>query len=126
MILLIMIYYYKGILSINDIQTLLNPITEKYFQTAGEINLGSIYEEIFRLEEDKVADLQEDIIKKFSMSEKTFQEASGEDQEVLQLFSFICMLSYDVYVKKLLIEKMIDSFRDATTVEEKNVKDSKK
>lgn len=35
------------------------------------------------------------------------------------------MLSYDVYVKKLLIEKMIDSFRDATTVEEKNVKDSK-
>ena len=109
MILLIMIYYYKGILSINDIQTLLNPITEKYFQTAGEINLGSIYEEIFRLEEDKVADLQEDIIKKFSMSEKTFQEASGEDQEVLQLFSFICMLSYDVYVKKLLIEKMIDS-----------------
>ena len=50
MILLIMIYYYKGILSINDIQTLLNPITEKYFQTAGEINLGSIYEEIFRLE----------------------------------------------------------------------------
>lgn len=54
MILLIMIYYYKGILSINDIQTLLNPITEKYFQTAGEINLGSIYEEIFRLEEDKV------------------------------------------------------------------------
>lgn len=126
MILLIMIYYYKGILSINDIQTLLNPITEKYFQTASEINLGSIYEEIFRLEEDKVADLQEDIIKKFSMSEKTFQEASGEDQEVLQLFSFICMLSYDVYVKKLLIEKMIDSFRDATTVEEKNVKDSKK
>lgn len=126
MILLIMIYYYKGILSINDIQTLLNPITEKYFQTAGEINLGSIYEEIFRLEEDKVADLQEDIIKKFSMSEKTFQEAAGEDQEVLQLFSFICMLSYDVYVKKLLIEKMIDSFRDATTMEEKNVKDSKK
>lgn len=126
MILLIMIYYYKGILSISDIQTLLNPITEKYFQTAGEINLGSIYEEIFRLEEDKVADLQEDIIKKFSMSEKTFQEASGEDQEVLQLFSFICMLSYDVYVKKLLIEKMIDSFQDVTTVEEKNVKDSKK
>ena len=73
-----------------------------------------------------MADLQEDIIKKFSMSEKTFQEASEEDQEVLQLFSFICMLSYDVYVKKLLIEKMIDSFRDATTVEEKNVKDSKK
>ena len=31
-LLLIFIYYFKGILSFNDIQTLLNPITEKYFQ----------------------------------------------------------------------------------------------
>ena len=29
---------------------------------------------------------------------------------MLQLFSFICMLSFDAYVKKLLIEKMIDGF----------------
>ena len=28
--------------------------------------------------------------------------------ELLRTFSFICMLSYDVYVKKALIEKMID------------------
>ena len=31
-----------------------------------------------------------------------------KDQEFLQLFSFICMLSFDVYVKKQLIEKLID------------------
>lgn len=89
MILLIMIYYYKGILSINDIQTLLNPITEKYFQTAGEINLGSIYEEIFRLEEDKVADLQEDIIKKFSMSEKHFRKHPGKTRRCCSFFLYL-------------------------------------
>ena len=28
--------------------------------------------------------------------------------EFLRKFSFICMLSFDVYVKKLIIEKMVD------------------
>ena len=32
-LVLIFIYYYKGILSINDIQTLLQPITMQFFQT---------------------------------------------------------------------------------------------
>lgn len=113
MILLIFIYYYKGILSINDIQTLLRPITERYFHTGGELDLGAVYEEVFSLEGEEVSSLQEDIVKKFETSQKTFKEAPEEDREILQMFSFICMLSYDVYVKKLLIEKMVDSFGTA-------------
>ena len=109
-LLLIFIYYFKGILSISDIQILLKPITEKYFHTSKEMDLGAIYEEVFSLEKDAIADLQENIIKKFDLSHNTFKDAPEEDREMLQLFSFISMLSYDVYVKKLLIEKMIDSF----------------
>lgn len=109
-LVLIFIYYFKGILSISDIQKLLKPITEKYFQTSKDLNLGGIYEEVFSLEKGAIADLQENIIKKFDLSQSTFQDAPEEDREMLQLFSFISMLSYDVYVKKLLIEKMIDSF----------------
>ncbi|MCM1127318.1 MAG: DUF1836 domain-containing protein [Lachnospiraceae bacterium] len=119
MILLIFIYYYKGILSINDIQTLLKPITEHYFQTSGELDLGAVYEEVFRLEEEEVSSLKEDIVKKFEASKETFLESPEEDKEILQMFSFICMLSYDVYVKKLLIEKMVDSFGTAVAEEEK-------
>ena len=33
-----------------------------------------------------------------------------EDREMLQLFAFICSLSFDVYIKKQIIEKVIDSF----------------
>lgn len=117
LILLIFIYYYKGILSINDIQILLKPLTEKYFQTNGDLNLGSIYEEVFSLEKAEVEDLKEDILKKFSTSKETFKDAPEEDREILQLFSFISMLSYDVYVKRLLIEKMVDGFKTATTSE---------
>ena len=119
MILLIFIYYYKGILSINDIQTLLKPLTERYFKTSGEPNLGMIYEEVFGLEKEEVSSLSEDIVKKFSASQETFQDVPKEDQEILQMFSFICMLSYDVYVKKLLIVKMVDSFSSVTAKEEK-------
>ena len=32
----------------------------------------------------------------------------GEDQEKLKLFAFICSLSFDVYLKKMMIEKIID------------------
>ena len=35
-----------------------------------------------------------------------------EDREALQLFSFICSLAFDVYVKKLLMEKLIDQLPD--------------
>lgn len=118
-LLLIFIYYYKGILSINDIQTLLKPISGRYFQTNKEITLETIYEEVFSLEKNQVDVLKDDILQKFEASQDTFKEAGKEEQEILQLFSFICMLSFDVYVKKLLIEKMIDSFGSAASECEK-------
>ena len=39
----------------------------------------------------------------------SFTEAPEEDRAYLQLFSLICSLSFDVYVKKMIIEKLIDS-----------------
>lgn len=107
-LLLIFIYYYKGILSINDIQTLLNPITDQYFQQDKEMNLEAIYQEVFSLEKEQVELLKQDVIEKFKRSEETFQEVPEEEAEFLRKFSFICLLSFDVYVKKLIIEKMVD------------------
>lgn len=49
---------------------------------------------------------------KFRIAQNTFEDAPAEDRDFLKFFSFICMLSFDVYVKKLLIEKMIDGFTD--------------
>ena len=50
LLMLTFIYYFKNILSISDIQVLLGPLTEKYFNKDGEMNLTEIYEEIMRLE----------------------------------------------------------------------------
>ena len=44
---LIFIYYFKNILSISDIQSILNPITDKYFGKDGSYSLEDIYREVF-------------------------------------------------------------------------------
>lgn len=124
-LMLIFIYYYKGILSINDIQTLLSPISEKYFQAKEGLNLSDIYEEIFGLEKHQVDALKKDILDKFEVSRNTFTDAPEEDQEFLQLFSFIGLLSFDVYIKKLLIEKMVDTFGNAASSDTGKGKDKK-
>ena len=43
------------------------------------------------------------------MSQKVFTDAPEETKDEMQLFSFISLLSYDVYVKKLIIEKLLDN-----------------
>ena len=53
--------------------------------------------------------LKEDILDKFQRAKNTLTDAEEGDREYLQLFSLICSLRFDVYVKKMIIEKLIDS-----------------
>ena len=109
MLLLIFIYYFKSILSISDIQSILNPITDRYFgKGSSEMSLEDIYKEVFGLEHQETLNIMKDLAKKFNTSMKTFEGMEGEDAELLRTFSFICMLSYDVYLKKTIIERIVD------------------
>lgn len=108
-LLLIYIYYYKGLLSINDIQSLLEPLTERYFHTDEPLNMQSIYEEVFSLEKSQVEKMKADVMESYQKASETFADAPDEEQQFLHIFSFICLLSFDVYVKKQVIEKLIDS-----------------
>lgn len=108
LLLLIFIYYFKNILSITDIQTLLKPITDKYFMKDGDVRLTDIYNEVFSMEKAQIDALKEDLKSRYKLAQETFPDAKEEDGEYLKLFSFICLLSFDVYVKKQLIEKLID------------------
>ena len=106
---LIFIYYFKSILSISDIQSILNPITDRYFgKGSSEMSLEDIYKEVFGLEHQETLNIMKDLAKKFNTSMKPFEGMEGEDAELLRTFSFICMLSYDVYLKKTIIERIVD------------------
>lgn len=121
-LVLIFIYYYKGFLSIGDIQTLLQPITEKYFHTGEGFNIENIYEEVFRLQAEQVEVLKKDVMDKYEKAADTFSDVAEEEQEFLKKFSFICLLAFDVYMKKMLIEKLIDDLRDTTQGKDKKEK----
>lgn len=108
MLVLIFIYYFKNILSIRDIESLLNPITEKYFSGEGSLAMSALYEEVCRMEKGRIDSLKETIQSAYETSETAFSDVPEEDREYLKLFAFICNLSFDVYVKKQLIEKLID------------------
>ena len=101
-LVLIFIYYLKSILSISDIQGILNPITEKYFGNDENYSLEDIYKRSFQFRNIReTQNLMKDLAKKFNTSMNTFPDASEDEADLLHTFSFICMwLSYDVYIKK--------------------------
>lgn len=114
MLLLIFIYYFKNILSINDIRSIFTPLSELFAENGeykdGQINLEAIYEEVFTYEKEQVDVLAKDVVRKFKKAENAFdgKVEKEEDKEFLVCFTFICILSFDVYIKKKMIEKMID------------------
>ena len=108
LLMLIFIYYFKNILSISDIQTLLGPITEKYFKSVTEKDMTYIYQEVFSMEQSQIRYLEKDLMHRFKSAGEIFEDADPEDKEFLHQFSFICLLSFDVYMKKMIIENMID------------------
>ena len=122
MLMLVFIYYFKSVLSITDIQSLLKPLTDKYFQSDGEMNLIDVYNEVFGAEKEQVEILMKNITKSYERAGETFGDAPEEDREFLRQFSFICILSFDVYVKKGIIEKIIDSMGKKEEPDEKNKK----
>lgn len=118
MLLLVFIYYFKNFLSFSDIEELFRPITEKHFSgSSSALSLEDIYNEVFTLEKEEMARLKEDLTAKFSRSSHTFDSSDieDEDREYLRLFSFICELSFDVYLKTQLIEMIADQLREESS-----------
>lgn len=107
-LVLIFIYYFKNILSIKDIETLLKPITDNYFSADKDLNMTKIYEEICSMEKARIESMQQEFEAAFARSESSFADASEDEKKQLQIFSLLCDLSFDVYVKKQIIEKLLD------------------
>ena len=121
---LLFIYYFKNILSISDLQSILNPITEKYFGKNG-LNMQNVYDEVFDHERVESEKLLKDLGKKYKIAQEMFQDFPEEDREMLHTFAYICLLSFDVYVKKLIVERVIDNFSKKTTKKEESSDSSK-
>lgn len=124
------IYYLKNILSISDIQKLLNPLTDKFFNKEELPDLEYIYSEIYNMEKAQIASLSKDVVERTQVAKEAFLDVENEeDKDFLQLFSLVGLLSFDVYMKKNIIESLIDDYTNKADVLSSgrgNVKEDKK
>ncbi len=126
MLVLIFIYYFKNVMSISDIQQILGPLTQRYFNVEDGRTLTDIYDEVFSLRDEEVELLKSNVESCFGFSRNLFEDAEGEEKEFLQHFAFISMLCVDVYAKKLLIEKLVDQLRGRQEPKKESEKTTRK
>ena len=112
MLNLIFIYYFKNFLGLKDIKSILDPINEKYYGDSEGLDFFDIYSAMVGYERKVTREVTKDIIKKYNMSREAFADQDEESRDVLQDFTFICLLSFDVFVKKMMIEQYISNRRE--------------
>ena len=118
-LLLTLIYYFKNIMSINDIKKLLAPISEKYFQNDKGMDLTDIYDSIIKLETPTVGSTTKDMEEKLAIAMNAFNDVPKKDADYLHTYAFVSLLSFDIYLKKQVIESIIDSLEEPLSKEER-------
>lgn len=112
-VLLVYIYYFKNVLSMSDIQKILNPFTDMFYQNVdSDIDMLKVYKEIFEHERGLSNEFTKDLTKRYVRATKTFENMDVEDdeqKEFLTMFSFISDLCFDVYIKKTIVERLLDA-----------------
>ena len=81
LLVMIFIYYFKNFLSIKDIETMLTPITDKYFDTDKDFDITSIYKEVCELEKSRIPEFEKEIIRSYNTSKKCFVEVPEDDRD---------------------------------------------
>ena len=124
-LLLMVIYYMKSFLSIDDIRSIVGPVSDKYAQPttksaeqqAGKrhrYSMSDVYTELFGYVSRNVERFPEEVEKILDETDNAFMSAPEEDREMLRRFNVICQLSADIYLRKLLIEKLLDEMPGVT------------
>ena len=108
MIILILIFFFKNVISINDIQTIVTPLLKDYYNNDDIPNSLEDVTNAF-LNHVQKSDLIEPLIKEFKNSQNMFGDLESSDRESIETIGLIATLSYDMYIRKRLIEKLIDS-----------------
>ena len=129
MLILLFIYYYKSMLSLSDIETILHPLNENYFHNKTKPKLKDIYEEVFSFANVEMQNVIEDVKESFQKAQTSFSEKDPHfdtlsigEREDLQQFCFFSLLAFEVYLKKQLLEKMVDAMAEKQNKKEKKRK----
>ncbi len=119
-ILLIYIYYLKNVVSISDIQTILSPLIEGHFDNPkAKYSLEDIYSSLYDLVKYQYFNVERSVVKTYELSEKDFP---GSEDAYLKNLTFLSLLGYDIFMKKKLMEHIIDDMAEEQRLKEEAIK----
>ena len=123
-ILLIYIYYFKNVVTINDIQVVLQPLIDNYYDNKdAKHSLEEVYTTLYELEKLQYENTEDSITKTLELIEQGFD---GKDDEYLKKLTFLALLGYDIYLKKKFMESIIDDMaKNMVRREEENTSKDK-
>ena len=90
------------------------PLTERFFHRDDALGIEEIYQEAFRIRQPEAEKIREQIRDTIDACRHGFtdpaENISEEDREFLQFYSMIISLGCDIYIKKRIMEKLIDAY----------------
>lgn len=130
MLLLLMIYYLKPVLSIPDIQAMLEPM-QKILLTNKSVNISleEYYNTLIKTQLDNFSDFSRELMETVNASEELFPESEDEDMQKLSVISTIYMLSLQASIQKHIVTQLIDEYLQSNSEissKEEEKKDKKK
>ena len=111
LLIMLFIYYYKGVLSLEDLRTLLQPLSEQCFHNPSGPDISDVYCEVFHMVEKHIASFSDEIRSLAESSASSFEGVSDDNREFLQLFALISSLVLSTYINRRVIEQLIDDYR---------------
>ena len=77
-----------------------------------DYSVERLYAEMISAGKGARAKLKKDLDEKVEKMNRSFEDAPEDKREYLKKFAFICQLGYDIYLKKSIIEHMIDDMAE--------------
>lgn len=111
-ILLILTYNLKQILSINDIHDFFAPILKNIVLKDANSNvLDDVYTSFLQIKENEMDTFKKDISSKLDLiSDQEFNTQDKSDEELIKLILLVLILNNEATLLKRLSEKLIDNF----------------
>ncbi|MCB2293216.1 DUF1836 domain-containing protein [Clostridium algoriphilum] len=109
-ILLTLIYNMKQTISINDINTIFDPIIDLKALKSIRIPLEDLYNNFLDIKEVQNKEFARDINKDTEYIKEKIDEMGKEDGELIELILMVLLLINKANLQKRMAEKLIDSF----------------
>ena len=112
LLLLVFIYYFKNILSLQDIQAVMEPLCSHFFHTAPPDDIEEIYSEAFSFSDTQIEQFRSQLQEYERDLYPGTDELPSPETDFLRFFTLLCRLNMDIYIRKRTMEKLIDSCKD--------------